>query len=86
MFYLARELRKVFKDPEMDGGDFLCKLLLDCRRLFSLQGDVVRRLLYFRSSSDVPRKAAGNGGRRKRKRPEGSGANYEGLGKGAPLS
>ena len=76
MFYLAREVRKVFKDPEVDRGDFLRKLILDCWRLFSLQPDVVRRLLYFESRGDLSRPSAGDGRRSKRKRPDGSGMPY----------
>ena len=81
MFYLAREVRKVFKNKEVDGGDFLRKLLLDCRRLFALQPDVVRRLLYFRSVGNIPREPARDVRRSKRKRSERSGSNNKVLGK-----
>ena len=83
MFYLVREVREVFKAPQVDGGDFLRKLLLDCRRLFSLEPDVVWRLLYFESGRNVSCTPAGDGRRSKRKRPDGSGSPHKGLGKEA---
>jgi hypothetical protein len=54
MFYMAQKVRQMFKEQVMDSGNFLRKLLLECRRLHTLPADVVRILLYFGSSCDIP--------------------------------
>jgi hypothetical protein len=53
MFFLARQVHKMFEEQDLDSGDFLCKLLLGCRRFYSVPADVVRRLLFFESESSV---------------------------------
>ena len=71
MFYLARQVRRMFKEEEVDAGNFLRELLLGCRRLYTLQADVVRRLLYFRSAGAVScKQARGPGRRQQRKGPQ----------------
>ncbi len=81
MFYLARQVRRMFKEEEVDAGNFLRELLLGCWRLYTLQADVVRRMLFFRSDSEflcqTPRKRGG----RKRKRAQRSGKIGDGVGK-----
>jgi hypothetical protein len=85
MFYLVRQVRKMFKDKILDPGDFLRELLLECRRFHSMPADVVRRMLYFESGSDVPRKPIGKRGGRKRKRPGRSSETEEGVGREASV-
>jgi hypothetical protein len=53
MFFLARQVHKMFKDKDLDSADLLCKLLLDCQRFCSLPADVVRRLLFFESAGSL---------------------------------
>jgi hypothetical protein len=81
MFYLARQVRKVFKEEVLDPGDFLRKLLLECRRLFAMPADVVRRMLYFRSKGELLCEQTRKRGRGKRKRSEGPSEVAEGVGK-----
>jgi hypothetical protein len=80
MFYLVRQVQKMFKEKILDSGDFLRELLLECQRLHSMPADVVRRMLYFKSGSDVSRKPIGKQGGRKRKRPRGSSKVEKGVG------
>jgi hypothetical protein len=81
MFHLVRQVRKMFKEKNLDPGNFLRKLLLDCRRFYAMPPDVVRRMLFFRSDSEflcqTPRKRGG----RKRKRAQRSGKIGDGVGK-----
>jgi hypothetical protein len=49
MFSVERKLRRLFKEAEVDGRNFLCKLLLECERLRTLPKDVVRAVLHFKS-------------------------------------
>jgi hypothetical protein len=53
MFYVARDLRHLFKSERMDSRDVLRKFWKDCHRMHSLQEDVVSRMLYFISAGDV---------------------------------
>ena len=71
MFFLARQVHKMFEEKDVDAGSFLCKLLLDCWRLHAMPEDVVRRLLFFESASSLPCEPLGKRGGRKRKRPAG---------------
>ena len=59
MFQVARDLRRLFKNPEMDPGPFLRKFWKDCHRMHSLQEDVVSRMLYFLPLGDFPHRAEG---------------------------
>ena len=70
MCAVARGLRDMFKDPRIDARDFLCKFLLETKRLRTLPPNVVRRVLYFESADKVPQVCDGQGSR---KRPRGSG-------------
>ena len=47
MFYMGRTLCKVFKEDHMDGGDLLCKFLLEIRGLQTLSQELVWKMLYF---------------------------------------
>jgi hypothetical protein len=85
MYYLARQVHKMFEDKIVDSGDFLRKLLLECRRLYSLPADVVRRMLYFGSGGDFLCEPFGKRGGRKRKRPTGPIEIGESLGKQAQV-
>jgi hypothetical protein len=86
MFYLARQVRKMFKEEVVDSGDFLRKLLLECRRFYSMQPDVVRRMLYFGSDRELLCQSPGKRGGTKRERPAGSVKTGEGVGKKASIS
>jgi hypothetical protein len=55
MCYLARQVRRMFKDEKLDSGDFLRKLLLESCRLHSMPANVVRRMLFFRSGGEFSR-------------------------------
>jgi hypothetical protein len=54
VFALVRKLRRVFKDPEMDGGNILRKFLLEFERIRSMPADVVRKMLHFESGCKIP--------------------------------
>ena len=47
VFALVRKLRRVFKESEVDGGDILCKFLLEFERIRTMPADVVRQVLHF---------------------------------------
>jgi hypothetical protein len=83
MFYLARQVRKMFEDQDVDSGCFLCKLLLECRRFHTMPADVVRRMLFFRSGSELSRKSPRKRGGRKRKGTERQSEIGQGMGKEA---
>jgi hypothetical protein len=83
MFYLARQVRKMFEDQDVDSGCFLCKFLLECRRLYAMPADVVRRMLFFRSGSELPRKSPRKQGGRKRKGTERQSKISKGVGQEA---
>ena len=59
MCYLARTVRKMFQEKDLAQGDFLRKLLLECRRLPSLSRDVLWRVLYFSGAAKVSRPPTG---------------------------
>jgi hypothetical protein len=61
MFYVARDLRRLFKTEGMDPRPFLRKFWKDCHRMRSLSSDVVSRMLYFVSVSDLPHRAERGG-------------------------
>jgi hypothetical protein len=66
MFYVARELRRLFKETELAPGNFLRQLLLDCQRLQSVSKDVVWKMLHFRPRSKVPcQDSRGRGGNKR---------------------
>jgi hypothetical protein len=52
MFYMARQVQKMFKEEDMDPGDFLRKLLLECGRFCTMPANVVRQMLFFQSERD----------------------------------
>ena len=54
MFSMARKLRGVFKENEVDAGALLRKFWKSSHRMHSLQEDVVSRMLYFLPKGDVP--------------------------------
>jgi hypothetical protein len=64
-------------------GRFLRKLLLDCSRLHSMPSNVVRRVLFFRSSGELLCKPLGKQRGLKRKRPTRQGMVGKGLGEQA---
>ena len=68
MCAVARGLRDMFKDPRMDARDFLCKFLLEIKRLRTLPPNVVRRVLYFESVDKVPQECDGQGSRKRARR------------------
>jgi hypothetical protein len=86
MFFLARQVHKMFEEKNVDEGSFLRKLLLDCWRLHAMPADVVRRLLFFESLGDVLCEPLGKRGGRKRKRPAGSVSCNEKVGEQASTS
>jgi hypothetical protein len=65
MFYVARELRRLFKEEDLAAGNFLRQFLVDCQRLQSMSQDVVWKMLHFRSRSEV---SCSNGSRRRREK------------------
>jgi hypothetical protein len=83
MFHMARQVQRMFKDENVDSGDFLRKLILECSRFRTMPQNVVQQMLFFRSdgefSCESPRKRGGQ----KRKRPAGLGKAEESLGKQA---
>jgi hypothetical protein len=83
MFYVARELRRLFDESELGARNFLRKLLLECRELRTMPQDVVWRLLHFLGKGKVPDPGAGGWAGRKRKRPMEPGSAREGLGEKA---
>jgi hypothetical protein len=64
MFQVARDLRRLFKDNEVDPRPFLRKFWKTCHGMHSLSKDVVSRLLHFVRSGDVPCRAEGRGSNR----------------------
>ena len=50
----GRKLSNLWKEDKVDGRDFLRKFLVDCRRLQTMPGSVVQKMLYFRSDDQVP--------------------------------
>ena len=54
MYAVARKLRQLSCKEELAGGHFLRKLLSQCRKLHTMQEDVVRRVLFFGQSPPVP--------------------------------
>jgi hypothetical protein len=84
MFFLARQVHKMFKEKILDPGSFLRELLLECGRIFAMPADVVRRVLYFRPRCELLREPARERGNRKRKRSSGPSKAEESLGKQAP--
>jgi hypothetical protein len=75
MFQVARELRRLFKDDEVDPRPFLRKFWKDCHGMQSLSKDVVSRLLYFVRDSDLSYRTEGRGcnrpdGLRRRRGPD----------------
>jgi hypothetical protein len=85
MCYLARQVRRMFKDPEVDSRNVLRKLLLECRRLHSMPANVVRRMLFFRSGGDFSCEPSRKRGGRKRKGSPGQGEADKSLGRQAPV-
>ena len=53
MFSMARKLRGVFKENELDAGTLLRKFWKSSHRMLSMQEDVVSRMLYFFPKSNV---------------------------------
>ena len=47
MFYVARELRRLFKESELGARDFLRQRLLECPEFWTMPQDVVWRMLHF---------------------------------------
>ena len=74
MCSVARSLRRVFKEAWVDSRDFLCKFLLEVKQLRSMPEVLVRRLLYFESTDQIPQTCAGKGPRKRcgRARKDGS--------------
>jgi hypothetical protein len=61
MFYLEREMRKMWAISDMAAGDFLLKFLLEHKKLSAVPANVVRQMLHFKCSRIVPGKAEGTG-------------------------
>jgi hypothetical protein len=61
MFFMARELRRVFKEEGVDPRIVLRKFWKECHRMHTLPQDVVSRMLYFIRDSDVSHSAKGRG-------------------------
>jgi hypothetical protein len=68
MFYVARELRRLFKEENLAAGNFLRQFLVDCQRLQSMSKDVVWKMLHFRSRGEVSCPDSGRRRREKRDR------------------
>jgi hypothetical protein len=83
MFYVVRELRRLFDKLELGAMDFLRKLLLECWELRTMPQDVVWRMLHFLGKSKVPGPGAGGWAGRKQKRPTEPGLTREGVGEKA---
>jgi hypothetical protein len=58
---MVRKLRQMFKTTEMDGGYIPRELLLEFEWVRSIPADVVRKMLYFGPSGEVPCKALQRG-------------------------
>jgi hypothetical protein len=86
MFYLARQVQRMFKEEKLDPGDFLHKLLVECGRFRTMPHDVVRRMLFFRPKSEFLCQQTRKRGGRKRKRPPGPIQIGEGVGSKAPVT
>ena len=68
MFSMGRQLCKVFREKEVDPGNFLFKFLLECRELPSLSPNVVWKVLYFGKQTPFPCRLPGDQWREKGKR------------------
>jgi len=85
MFYVARELRRLFEEENLAAGDFLRQFLVDCKRLQSMSKDVVWKMLHFRSRSEVPRSDSCGRGRPKRDRSISQGEVSQSVGRKASI-
>jgi len=65
LFALGREMRSLFKDPTVDARSVLLKLHHFCKRLPSLQKDVVWSLLQFQPRCKVPHSQSKQGKRKR---------------------
>lgn len=54
MFQMGRELSQVFKEHNLDGGNILCKFLLEVRKFQTMPSRVVWKMLYFNQSPPFP--------------------------------
>ena len=75
MFYVARDLRRLFKIDGVDAGPFLRKFWKDCHRMRALPQDVVSRMLFFLPDSNLSHSSERGGGNRpdgdrRRRRPD----------------
>jgi hypothetical protein len=60
MFYLEREMRKMWAILDMAAGDFLCKFLLEHKKLSAMPTNVVWQMLHFQRRRKVPSEAEGS--------------------------
>ena len=74
MLAMGRKLCTVFKSPDMAGRNLLQQLLLEIKKLPTLQSSVVWRLLYFNQPPPFPHRLATDhsGGRGKKQRESSS--------------
>jgi hypothetical protein len=77
---MERKMRKVWDSPDMASGNLLRKFLLEYEWLQSMQGDVVRRVLFFERHRPLSHQSDRNRRGRKRPRPEGETEIGYGLG------
>jgi hypothetical protein len=77
---MERKMRKVWDSPEVALGNLLRKFLLEYEWLWSMQGNVVRQVLFSEREHGVPHQGDGNQQGQKRARPEGETKTGDGLG------
>jgi hypothetical protein len=77
---MERKMRKVWDSLELASGNLLRKFLLEYEWLRSMQGDVVRRVLFFEQNHPLPRQGDSNRRGQKRSRYEGETEAGDGLG------
>ena len=65
MFEMGRKMRQMSQVKTLDRGDILRKFFVECQRLSSMPDDVVRRMLYFQSRSEVPCQGREGSGRKR---------------------
>jgi hypothetical protein len=84
MFAMGRKMRRVLEEDPLAAGNILREFLLECRRLSTMQEDMVRGMLFFEPQSEVPCEARGPRSGRKRRQSSGQGAAGPSLGQEGP--
>jgi hypothetical protein len=84
MFAMERKMRRVLEEDPLAAGNILREFLLECRRLSTMQEDMVRGMLFFEPLSEIPCEARGPRSGKKRRQSSGQGAAGPRLGQAGP--